>query len=129
MRPEFFAVQLVGTAISLAGVVCSAALPLPDYRWYNRLAVVIIMGFCTCLIVLADGWIHGSVDPVAFALGSMGLGLPMIGILFITLRTLPTLYPEVTEARLRVLGVNLMPIGMMVQLVPSLLGLVGARIW
>jgi hypothetical protein len=129
MRPGFFAVQLVGAAISVVGVVCMAALPLPDYRWYNRLAVVVIMGFYTCLIFLADLWIHPPVDPVGFGLGSMGLGLTMIGLLYITLRTLPALYPEVIEARLLVLGVKLTPVGMMVQLVPSLLGLVGVHIW
>jgi hypothetical protein len=129
MRLEFFAIQLVGAAVSLVGVACLAALPLPDYRWYNRLAVVLGMGFCTCLLVLVDLWIHGPVDRVGFAFGSMGIGLPLILILFITLRTLPSLYPDVTQARLRAWGVKLMPIGMMVQVVPSLLGLVGVRIW
>ena len=128
MRPEFIAVQLVGAAVSLAGVVCLAALPLPDYRWYNRLAVVLIMGFGTTVVFLAslwDLWFHGPFDQGGVALG---LGLPLIVILFVTLRTLRTLYPDTTQAHLRAWGVQLMPIGMMVQVVPSLLGLVGVRI-
>lgn len=68
MRPEFFAIQLFGAAISLAGVACLAALPLPDYRWYNRLAVVNLMGSGCCLFVLLDLWIHHPPDKVGFAI-------------------------------------------------------------
>jgi hypothetical protein len=129
MRPAFFAVQLLGAALSLAGVVCMAALPLPDYRWYNRLAVVILMGPVTSSLLLADLWIQRPVDSLGFALASLGWGLSLVAILFVTLRELPDLYPEVVEARLLMWGVKLMPLGMLIQMVPSLLGLVGVHIW
>lgn len=125
MRPEFMAIQLVGAVVSLAGVACAAALPLPDYRWYNRLAVVLIMGFCTTFVFLAGLWFHDLVDRVGIALG---LGIPLVVILVVRLPILRTLYPDVTQARLRAWGVQLMPIGMMVQVVASLLGVMGVPI-
>jgi hypothetical protein len=131
MRPEFAAIPTIGAVVSLAGVACSAALPLPDYRWYNRLAVVLLMGFGTTLVFLAglwDLWMHDQSHQTQGGV-ALGLGLPLIVILFITLRTLRNLYPDVTtQARLRTWGVQLMPIGMMVQVVPSLLVLAGVRI-
>jgi hypothetical protein len=131
MHPEFFAIPLVGAVVSLAGVACAAALPLPDYRWYNRLAVVLIMGFCTTVVFLAglwDLWTHDRSHQVQGGV-ALEVGLPLVVISLITLRTLPRLYPRViTQARLRAWGVHLMPIGLMVQVMPSLLVLVGVRI-
>lgn len=131
MRPEFFAIPLVGAVVSLAGVACTAALPLPAYRWYNRLAVVLSMGVGTTVVCLAGLWEFWMHDRPYHVQGgvALGFGLPLIVILFITLRTLPTLYPEVkTQARLRAWGVYLMPMGLLVQVVPPLLVLVGVRI-
>lgn len=131
MRPEFFTVPLLGALVSLAGVACAAALPLPDYRWYNRLSVVLIMGLCTTVVFLAglwDLWMHDLSHQVQGGV-ALELGLPLIVILFLTLRTLPTLFPQVrTQARLRAWGVYLMPMGLLVQAVPPLLVLVGVRI-
>jgi hypothetical protein len=131
MRPEFFAVPLVGAVVSLAGVACLAALPLPDYRWYNRLAVVLFMGLGTTVVFLAglwDLWKHDLTHQMQGGV-ALGLGLPVIVLLFETLRALPTYFPEVsTQARRRARGVHLMPIGLLVQVVPPLLVLVGARI-
>jgi hypothetical protein len=130
MRPEFVAAPLVGAVVSLVGVACAAALPLPDYRWYNRLAVVLIMGCCTTVVFLGglwDLWMHDLSDHVQGGV-ALGLGLPLIVILFVTLRTLPTLYPHVIrQARLRAWGVHLMPIGLLMQVVPVLLVFVGVR--
>lgn len=130
MRPEFVAVSL-GAVVSLAGVTCAAALPLPDYRWYNRLAVVLGMGLCTTSVFWAglwDLWTHNLSDQAQGGV-ALGLGLPMVFISFITLRTLPSLYPEVVaQAPLRARGVHLMTIGLLVQAVPPLLVQVGVRI-
>jgi hypothetical protein len=104
MRPEFFAIPLVGAVISLAGVACLATLPLPDYRWYNRLAVVLGMGLCTTIVFLAglwDLWTHDRSHQVPGGV-ALGLGLPLVVISSITLRSLPSLFPQVrTQARLR----------------------------
>lgn len=131
MRPEFFVISLVGAVVSLAGVACTAALPLPVYRWYNRLAVVLLMGVCTTMVFLAglwERWLHDRPYQVQGGV-ALGLGLPVIVILFITLRTLPALYPAaITQARIRAWGVYLMPIGLLVQVAPPLLVLVGVRI-
>lgn len=124
MRPEFTAVQLVGAVVSLVGVACAAALPLPDYHWYNRLAVVLIMGFATTQVVLADLWFYDQVDQVGVVLG----GIILIVMLVVLLRIFQTLVLDFTQARLRAWGVQLMPLGIMVQVVPSLLVLVGVRI-
>lgn len=102
MRPEFFAIQLGGAAISLVGVASMAALPLPDYRWYNRLAVVLIMGSCTCwvgVVGIASLVARRALDPVAFALVSLPLGLLMIGLLYVTIRSMHDLYPKAERWR------------------------------
>ena len=130
VRPEFAAIQLGGAAISLIGVASMAALPLPDFRWYNRLAVVLIMGLCTCwigVVGIVSLVARRPVDPVAFALVSLPLGLLMIGFLYSTIRTMHDLYPKATHGY--VSAVKLMSIGIAVQLIPSLLGLVGVRLW
>lgn len=130
MRPEFFAILLVGAVVSLAGVACAAALPLPDYRWYNRLAVVLIMGCYTTVVFLAglwDLWMDDRSDQVQ--VDAAGLGLPLSVTLFVSLRIFLTLYPNaITQARLRTWGVHLMPIGLLVQVVPVLLVLVGVHL-
>ncbi len=134
MRPEFFAIQLVGAAISLIGAASLAALPLPDYRWYNRVAVVVGLGFCMCLVsvgglvaVVRLVAAHRPVDPLGFALGSLALGLPMIAILYLSIHSMHDLYPRF-EGRYRS-AVKLISIGIAAQLVPPLLGLVGVRLW
>ena len=131
MRPEFFAIPLVGAVVALAGVACAAALPLPDYRWYNRLAVVLGMGLCTTIVFLAglwDLWTHDQSHQMQGGV-ALGLGLPLVVISFLTLRTLPSLFPQVrTQASLRAWGVYLMPIGLLVHAVPPLLVLMGVRI-
>jgi hypothetical protein len=130
MRLEFFAIQTVGAAIALTGVAVLAAMPLPDFRWYNRLAVVVIMGCCTCLVLVVDVAVLATqrhVDPVGFAPVSLALGLIMIGILYSTIRTAYNLYP--TVASRYVSAVKLMSAGIALQVVPSLLGLVGVRLW
>ncbi len=87
------------------------------------------MGLCTCIVVLVDLAASRPVNPIGFALTSIGLGLPMIVILNTSLRALPSIYPEVAEARLLVWGTTLASIGITVQLVPALLGLVGIHVW
>jgi hypothetical protein len=133
VRTGFIAIELVGAALSLTGVACLAALPLPDYRWYNRLAVVVFLGVLTCLVgvvdLVAKQMSGRAPDPVAFALGSLALGVPFIGIFAITIRELPDYYPEVADTSRFAAGVKLMPIGIAVQLVPPVLGLAGVHLW
>jgi hypothetical protein len=130
MPPEFVAVELVGAVVSLAGVVCLVALPLPDYHWYTRRELmgtrviqVLLLGFCTTLVFLAslwNLWFHGPSELVGFAFWT---GLPMSVLLFPLLRMFLSFYPTfVTQARRRMWGANLMPIGMLVQVVACLLG-------
>lgn len=136
MRPEFFAVQLVGAVVSLAGVVCLVALTLPDYRWYtrrelvsSRVTFVLMMGFCTTVVFLAglwNRWFHGPFNQVGIALG---LGLPLVVILVVILRVFLRFYPTVVaQARLLAWGVYLMPIGVLVQVVACLLGPLGTSL-
>jgi hypothetical protein len=133
VRTGFLAIELVGAALSLTGVACLAALPLPDYRWYNRLAVAVFLGAFTCLVgvvdLLAKQVAGRTPDPVAFALGSLAVGVPFIGIFALTIRELPDYYPEVAHASPFAAGVKLMPIGIAVQLIPPMLGLVGVPLW
>ncbi len=136
MRVEFFAIQLFGVAVALVGIICMAALPLPDYRWYNRVFVVFFMWPLSSLTVIVEELVlllaKHAVDPLFFSIVSLMFGVPFLVILYRGIDELFTLYPAVKDGtppaarRLLTHGIRLWPAGIVIQLIPSVLTLAGA---
>ena len=123
-------ILLVGGALAFAGVYCLAGAALPGYRWYNRVAVVLLVSPCVTWVAILwmAVWLRTglSVNLVGVALFSLIFGIPMIVILSQSIKALVRGAPFVDKPSLA-RGIWFMPQGLAVQLIPSALTLVGVQ--
>ncbi len=128
-------IQLVGGVLSFFGAYCRAALPLTDYRWYNRVAVIVLLGPMVSWIAILRGmvWLIAKhdVEPISFAIFTLTFGTGMLWVLYSSINAM-ALRVMLGEGQGMSHGVWFMPIGMAVQIIPSMLtvifALAGVRI-